>query len=59
MRRIIVAFLLIGATAVLEFAQVLEPSRHGRWLDLAVKVFGASVGLTIGYGFERLRKRRA
>ena len=56
---LLVAFLLIGATAVLEFAQVLEPSRHGRWLDLAVKVFGASVGLTIGYGFERLRKRRA
>ena len=56
---LLVAFLLIGATALLEFAQVLEPSRHGRWLDLGVKVFGSLVGLTIGYGFERLWRRRA
>jgi len=56
---LLVAVLLVGATALLEVAQVLEPSRHGRWLDFAVKAFGGLVGLTIGYGVERLRRRRA
>lgn len=56
---VLVAILLIGATALLELTQVFEASRHGRWLDLGVKVFGGAVGLMIGYGVERLRGRRA
>jgi len=56
-RLLLVAVLLIGATALLELSQVLEPSLHGRWLDLSVKVFGAIVGLMIGYGVNRLRQR--
>lgn len=55
---LLVALLLIGATALLELTQVFEPSRHGRWLDLGVKVTGGVVGLLIGYGAERLRRRR-
>ena len=55
---LLVAILLVGATALLEFAQVLEPSRHGRWVDFAVKAFGGVVGLMIGYGFVRLWRRR-
>ena len=56
---VLVAVLLIGAPALLELAQVLEPSRHGRWLDFGVKAFGGIVGLMIGYGVERLRGKRA
>ena len=56
---LLVAVLLVGATAFLEIAQVLEPSRHGRWLDFGVKAFGAIVGLMIGYGLDRLGRRRA
>jgi hypothetical protein len=56
---VLLAILLIGATALLELTQVLEPSRHGRWLDFGVKAFGGIVGLMIGYGVERLRRRTA
>lgn len=56
---VLLAILLIGATALLELTQVLEPSRHGRWLDFGVKAFGGVVGLMIGYGVERLRRRMA
>ena len=55
---LLVALLLIGATALLELTQVFEPSRHGRWLDLGVKVIGGLLGLLIGYGVERLRGKR-
>lgn len=56
---VLVAILLVGATALLELTQVLEPSRHGRWLDFGVKAFGGIVGLMIGYGVERLRRPTA
>jgi hypothetical protein len=56
---VLLAILLIGATALLELTQVLEPSRHGRWLDFGIKAFGGIVGLMIGYGVERLRRRTA
>ena len=55
---VLVAVLLIGATALLELTQVFEPSRHGRWRDLGVKACGGLVGLTSGYGVERLRGKR-
>ena len=52
---VLVGLLLIGATALLELTQVFEPSRHGRWLDLGVKVAGGVVGLAIGTVLARLR----
>jgi len=51
---VLVGLLLIGATALLELTQVFEPSRHGRWLDLGVKVIGGVVGLAIGRALTRL-----
>lgn len=54
-RILLVGLLLVGATALLELTQVFEPSRHGRWLDLGVKVAGGVVGLAIGTVLTRLR----
>ena len=52
---LLVGLLLVGATALLELTQVFEPSRHGRWLDLGVKVVGGVVGLAIGAMLARLK----
>lgn len=45
---VIVAVLVLGTTVLLEFLQVLEPSRHGRIVDAAVKLLGGAVGLAFG-----------
>jgi len=52
---LLVARPLVGAPALLGLKKVLEPSRHGRWLDLGVKVAGGVVGLAIGAVLTRLR----
>jgi hypothetical protein len=56
---VLVALLLITSTALFEVLQVLEPSRHGRVVDLAVKLVGAGIGLAVGTGLDRLRIRTA
>ncbi len=53
----LVAALLLCATALLEAAQVLEPSRHGRVIDLLVKLAGGGFGLLAGHVVNRLRYR--
>lgn len=45
---------LIAAAIGLELLQLIEPSRHGRVFDAAVKIFGSVTGLTLGYFFSRL-----
>ena len=56
-RLVLVATLVLGATVMLEALQLVEPSRHGRVLDLAVKLVGGSFGLACGYLLNRLRHR--
>ncbi len=52
---VLVGLLLFASTALLEALQVLEPSRHGRVVDLAVKLVGAAVGLGTGWLATRRR----
>lgn len=54
---LLVTALVIGATALLEVAQVLEPSRHGRLIDFAVKAIGGAAGILAGYLINRVRHR--
>lgn len=55
---VIVAMLVLGTTILLEFLQVLEPSRHGRIADVAVKLLGGAAGLAIGALVDRGIRRR-
>ena len=57
-RRLVwVAALLAVATTAFEALQVLEPHRHGRVLDLAVKLCGAALGIGLAWLLTRLRRR--
>lgn len=53
---VIIAILVLGTTILLEFLQVLEPSRHGRIVDAAVKLLGGAVGLAFGALMSRARR---
>jgi hypothetical protein len=55
-RFVLVAALVLGATALLELLQLVTPSRHGGWPDVAVKLLGGSVGLVSGWLLNRLRR---
>jgi VanZ family protein len=55
---VLVGLLLIGASALLEALQVLEPSRHGRVVDFLVKAAGAVIGLGAGWLVARAAERR-
>lgn len=52
---VLVGLILFAVTAVFEALQVLEPSRHGRVVDLAVKLVGAAIGLGLGWLVMRRR----
>lgn len=56
-RLILVAAIVLGATVLLELLQLMSPSRHGRAIDVAVKLIGASAGLGAGWLLNRLRYR--
>ena len=47
-RWVAVALGLLTVAGVLEALQTLEPDRHGRWLDLLVKVAGTFSGVGAG-----------
>jgi hypothetical protein len=54
-RHILIASAIVVAAAIgFELLQLIEPSRHGRVFDAAVKIVGSITGLTIGYCFSRL-----
>lgn len=55
---LLVALVVLGATVALELLQLLAPSRHGRWVDAAVKLIGGSVGLVAGWLANRARRPR-
>jgi hypothetical protein len=54
----IVALLVLGSTVVLEALQLAAPSRHGRVIDMAVKLAGGSFGLFCGWLLAAWRARR-
>jgi hypothetical protein len=54
---VLVGTMVLGATALLEALQLVEPSRHGRILDLAVKLLGGGCGFALGWLVVRLRRR--
>ena len=47
------AAIAIGASLLLEALQALEPTRHGRLFDAAVKLAGGTVGLLLGLAMQR------
>lgn len=51
----LVALVVLGSTALLELLQLISPSRHGRLIDVAVKIAGASIGLAAGWLLWRAR----
>jgi len=55
---VIIAILVLGTTILLEFLQVLEPSRHGRLVDALVKLLGGAAGLAFGMLASRSRGPR-
>jgi hypothetical protein len=52
------AAVVLGAAALFELLQVLEPSRHGRLFDAGVKLSGGSFGLIVGWLLVRWLPRR-
>jgi VanZ family protein len=57
-RRIfLVVFLLVGVTIGAELLQLFSPSRHGRLVDVMVKLLGVAAGLAIGYVVSLRRAR--
>ena len=53
---LLVAAIVLGATIVLELLQLLQPSRHGRFVDMAVKLTGGAAGIFVGWLFTKLRR---
>jgi hypothetical protein len=56
-RILLVALLLFTSTALFEALQNFEPHRHGRVIDLAVKLIGAALGLLLGWLAGRRRDK--
>lgn len=53
---IAVSLVVLGATVLLELLQLGTPTRHGRLVDVAVKLAGGGAGLALGYIVNRLRR---
>jgi len=49
----LVVALVLGSTVLLELLQLLAPSRHGRVIDVAVKLIGGSFGILVGSALQR------
>jgi VanZ family protein len=56
-RIVLVCVLVLGATVAIEFLQLFAPSRHGRLVDVLVKLVGGSFGIAAGHLFNRIRHR--
>lgn len=52
------AFIVLGAAALFEALQLLEPSRHGRLFDVGAKMTGGIIGLGSGWLFAKRAMRR-
>jgi VanZ family protein len=49
----VVIVLVLGSTLLLELFQLLAPSRHGRVIDVAVKLVGGGFGIVVGTLLKR------
>ena len=49
----VVALLVLGSTVLLEFLQLVQPSRHGRVIDVMVKLVGGGFGRAAGTSRRR------
>lgn len=54
----LVALVVLGSTVLLEVLQLVSPSRHGRFVDVAAKLIGAGFGIAAGWLVTWLRQRR-
>ncbi len=54
-RILLVAAIVLGATVALELLQLMQPSRHGRLVDVAVKLVGGAAGIIAGWFVTRRR----
>ena len=52
-----VGIVVLSTTVLLEALQLVEPSRHGRLVDLMAKLAGAGFGLVAGHLLNRVRHR--
>jgi VanZ family protein len=57
-RILLVALLVLGSTVLLEVLQLASPSRHGRLIDVAVKLTGGGFGLLCGWWIDRYWRQR-
>jgi VanZ family protein len=57
-RIVLIIVLVLGTTILLEVLQLVTPSRHGRSIDLAVKLIGGACGIAIGQIVRRLASQR-
>lgn len=55
---IVCAVLVLGAAVALEVMQLVTPSRHGRGIDLVVKLLGGSGGIAAAWAIDRIIERR-
>ncbi len=53
-----VAILLICGALAIEWLQYFSPTRHPRFHDAAVKALGASLGLIVGWIFNKWREAK-
>ena len=54
---VLVAIIVLGSTVLLELLQLVAPSRHGRFTDVATKLIGGGIGIAAGWQLMRLRRR--
>lgn len=58
-RIILVVALVLGSAILLEALQLLTPDRHGRLLDLQIKLAGGSVGIFNAWVAFKIYRRRS
>ena len=57
-RAALIAGLLVVLNVLLEATQLIDPTRHGRLIDLWVKVLGVAVGATAAWLLAKWRSRQ-
>lgn len=53
----LIAAVVLGAAVAFEVLQLLAQGRHGRLIDLAIKLTGGGIGIAAGAVADRVRQR--